>query len=94
MPGAESLTAFTIDLPDQDAAMALAGEAESTLHRLEALTGASLVLRGLSLQLRGRPTKLERAAGLVELLRPLWQEGQGITQVDVQTALSALDTGR
>lgn len=94
MPGAESLTAFTIDLPDQDAALALAGEAESTLHRLEALTGASLVLRGLSLQLRGRPTQLERAAGLVELLRPLWQEGQSITQVDVQTALSALDTGR
>jgi phosphate starvation-inducible PhoH-like protein len=94
MPEAEGLTAFSIDLPDQDAAMALAGEAESTLHRLEALTGASLVLRGLSLQLRGRPNQLERAAGLVELLRPLWQEGQGITQVDVQTALSALDTGR
>jgi phosphate starvation-inducible PhoH-like protein len=30
----------------------------------------------------------------VELLRPLWQEGQAITQVDVQTALTALDTGR
>jgi len=74
--------------------MALAGEAEATLHRLEALTGASLVLRGLSLQLRGRPNQLERAAGLVELLRPLWQEGQAITTVDVQTALTALDTGR
>jgi len=94
MSGADTLTSFSIDLPDQDAAMALAGEAESTLHRLEALTGASLVLRGLSLQLRGRPNQLERAAGLVELLRPLWQEGQAITQVDVQTALTALDTGR
>jgi phosphate starvation-inducible PhoH-like protein len=31
---------------------------------------------------------------LVELLRPLWQEGQALSQVDVQTALSALDTGR
>ncbi len=94
MSGADTLTSFSIDLPDQDAAMALAGEAETTLHRLEDLTGASLVLRGLSLQLRGRPNQLERAAGLVELLRPLWQEGQAITQVDVQTALSALDTGR
>jgi phosphate starvation-inducible PhoH-like protein len=94
MSGADTLTTFTIDLPDQDAAMALAGEAETTLHRLEALTGASLVLRGLSLHLRGRPNQLERAAGLVELLRPLWQEGQAITQVDVQTALTALDTGR
>ncbi len=92
MPGAESLTAFTIDLPDQDAAMALAGEAESTLHRLEALTGAALVLRGLSLQLRGRPTQLERA--FHPLLHAAAEEGQGITQVDVQTALSALDTGR
>ncbi len=94
MPGADTLSTFQIDLPDQDAALALAGEAESTLHRLEALTGASLVLRGLSLQLRGRPNQLERAAGLVELLRPLWQEGQAVTQVDVQTALTALDTGR
>ena len=94
MSGADTLTSFSIDLPDQDAAMALAGEAETTLHRLEALTGASLVLRGLSLQLRGRPNQLERAAGLVELLRPLWQEGQAITQVDLNTALQALDTGR
>ena len=47
MSGADTLTSFSIDLPDQDAAMALAGEAETTLHRLEALTGASLVLRGL-----------------------------------------------
>jgi phosphate starvation-inducible PhoH-like protein len=53
-----------------------------------------LVLRGLSLHLRGRASQLERASGLVELLRPLWQEGQSITQVDVQTALTALDTGR
>jgi phosphate starvation-inducible PhoH-like protein len=94
MSGADTLQTFCIDLPDQDAAMALAGEAESTLHRLEALTGASLVLRGLSLHLRGRASQLERAAGLVELLRPLWQEGQSISQVDVQTALNALDTGR
>jgi phosphate starvation-inducible PhoH-like protein len=94
MSGADTLQTFSIDLPDQDAAMALAGDAEATLHRLEALTGASLVLRGLSLQLRGRPSQLERAAGLVELLRPLWQEGQALSQVDVQTALSALDTGR
>jgi len=94
MSGADTLQTFSIDLPDQDAAMALAGEAESTLHRLEALTGAALVLRGLSVQLRGRPSQLERAAGLIELLRPLWQEGQSITQVDVQTALTALDTGR
>lgn len=46
MAGAETLPCFSIDLPHQEAALALAGEAEATLHRLEALTGASLVLRG------------------------------------------------
>ena len=40
------------------------------------------------------PSQLERAAALVELLRPLWQEGQAITQVDARVALQALDTGR
>ena len=38
---------FVLDLPAPDAALALAGEAETTLHRLEALTGASIVLLSL-----------------------------------------------
>jgi phosphate starvation-inducible PhoH-like protein len=85
---------FVLKLPDPDAALALAGEAEATLRRMEALTGASLVLRGIDLELRGTANQLERCAALVELLRPLWQEGQAISQVDLQTALTALDTGR
>jgi phosphate starvation-inducible protein PhoH and related proteins len=85
---------FILQLPHPSAALALAGEAEATLHRIGALTGASLVLRGLDLDLRGRPSQIERAAALVELLRPLWQEGQSIGPVDLQTALSALDSGR
>jgi phosphate starvation-inducible PhoH-like protein len=88
------LSSTTISLPSPAAALALAGEAEVTLHRLEALTGASLVLRGLDLLIQGRPSQLERAQSLVELLRPIWQEGQALSQVDVQTALSALDSGR
>jgi phosphate starvation-inducible PhoH-like protein len=88
------LSSTTISLPSPAAALALAGEAEATLHRLEALTGASLVLRGLDLLIQGRPSQLERAQSLVELLRPIWQEGQALSQVDVQTALSALDSGR
>ena len=91
----EGRTSFSIPLPNPAAALALAGDAESsTLHRLEALTGASLVLRGLDLVIQARPSQLERASALVELLRPLWQEGQTIGVVDVQTALQALDTGR
>ena len=94
MAGAPAITSFTIDLPDQSAALALAGEAEINLHRLEALTGASVVLRGLALSLRGLPPQLERAAGVVELLRPLWQEGQAVSTGDLQTVLAALDTGQ
>ena len=52
------------------------------------------MLRGLDLVIQAPPSQLERAAALVELLRPLWQEGQAITQVDVRVALQALDTGR
>ena len=88
------LTSTTISLASPAAALALAGEAESTLHRLEALTGASLVLRGLDLLVQGRPSQMERALTLVELLRPIWGEGQSLSQVDVQTALAALDSGR
>lgn len=94
MSGADPRQTFTIDLPDQEAALALAGEAEATLRRIEALTGGSLVLRGLQLMIQGRPSQLERSAALVELLRPFWQEGQAVSAVDLQTALQALDSGR
>jgi phosphate starvation-inducible PhoH-like protein len=87
------LSTATLSLPTPAAALALAGEAESTLRRLEALTGSSLVLRGLDLSVRARPSQLERTTALIELLRPLWQEGQQLSQVDLNTALQALDSG-
>ncbi|WP_413442648.1 PhoH family protein [Synechococcus sp. MIT S1220] len=85
---------FVLDLPNPDAALALAGEAESNLHRLEALTGSSLVMRGLQLVITGRSAQIERAAAVVELVRPIWQEGQSVSPVDLQSALGALNTGR
>jgi phosphate starvation-inducible PhoH-like protein len=85
---------FVIDLPDQGAALALAGEGEVTLRRLAELTGAQVVLRGLQLHIDGRPSQLERAAALVELLRPLWREGQPVSAVDLQTSLQALSSGK
>ncbi|TVS06408.1 MAG: PhoH family protein [Cyanobium sp. PLM2.Bin73] len=94
MADSEGLCNATLSLPSPQAALALAGEGEATLRRLEALTGASLVLRGLDLSLRARPTQLERATSLLDLLRPLWQDGQSISQVDLNTALQALDSGR
>jgi len=94
MTEAASMGRFTIDLPDSDAAIALAGVGQKILNRIEALTGASVVLRGLQLELKGRPTQLERAAGVIELIRPIWQEGQIVSQVDLQAAITSLDTGR
>ena len=94
MAGVTSEGHFVLDLPDTDAALALAGNGEQTLHHLQALTGASLVIRGLQLVIGGRPAQLERAAAVVELIRPLWQEGQAVSAVDLQAALTALDTGR
>ncbi len=94
MAGVTSEGRFVLDLPDTDAALALAGNGEQTLHHLQALTGASLVIRGLQLVIAGRPAQLERAAAVVELIRPLWQEGQAVSAVDLQAALTALDTGR
>ena len=94
MAGVTSEGRFVLDLPDTDAAIALAGNGEQTLHHLQALTGASLVIRGLQLVIGGRPAQLERAAAVVELIRPLWQEGQAVSAVDLQAALTALDTGR
>lgn len=44
--------------------------------------------------IQAKAPQLERASALVELLRPLWAEGQAIGAVDLQTALTALDTGR
>ncbi len=84
----------SIELPDSDAAVALCGNGQETLHRLHSLTGAKLVMRGLQLEIVGRPSQLERAAALIELLRPRWQEGEEISAVDLQAAMNALDTGR
>ncbi len=94
MNEAASPGSFLIDLPNSDSALAISGPGQQTLHLLEEMTGASFVMRGLQLEIGGMPPQLERAAGLIELMRPIWQEGQVITSVDLQTALNALDTGR
>lgn len=73
MPEAAATGRFVLDLPHPAAALALAGLAEETLHQLEVLTGASLVMRGLQLEMCGYPAQIERAAAVVELVRPIWQ---------------------
>jgi phosphate starvation-inducible PhoH-like protein len=64
------------------------------LRRLEALTGTTLVLRGLDLLIQGRSSQVERVSSLIDLLSPLWEAGEPVAPVDLQTALTALNTGR
>nr|AUG32272.1 PhoH-like phosphate starvation-inducible protein [Paulinella longichromatophora] len=94
MTEAESLdnsnSQFVVDLPDQSAAISLTGGPSGVIRRqLEKVTGASIVLRGLQLIIKGRPDQLEEAVGLIELLRHLWEEGKPITTVDVVEVLGS-----
>tara|TARA_Y100001968_G_C19407424_1_gene744463 strand:+ start:475 stop:1452 length:978 start_codon:yes stop_codon:yes gene_type:complete len=94
MTEATKVGRFSIDLPDSNAATALSGAGQETLRKLEALTGVSIVMRGLELEISGRSSQVERTASLVELLRPIWKEGELVSSVDLQAALTSLDTGR
>ncbi|MFO0137871.1 MAG: PhoH family protein [Cyanobacteriota bacterium] len=80
-------------LPSPEAAVALAGPSEANLRRLEALTGTTLVLYGLDLRIQGRESQVTRAHAVLSSLKPLWESGEPIAAVDLQTALTALDTG-
>ena len=64
------------------------------MRRLEALTGTSLVLYGLDLRIQGRESQVSRAHAVLSSLKPLWESGEPIAAVDLQTALTALDTGK
>ena len=93
MPEATSFGRFVIDLPDESAAIALSGLGQETLCRFEFLTGASFVIRGLQLEIYGQCSQVERASALVELMSPFWKEGEAISQVDLQAAMTSLDAG-
>jgi len=77
-----------------EASLALAGPEESNLRQIESLTGSNLVLRGLELFIQGADGPAERASKLICLLRPLWEQGDCLSAVDIRNALTALDTGR
>jgi phosphate starvation-inducible PhoH-like protein len=83
-----------LSLPSGEAALLLAGVAEGNLRLIERLTGVALVLRGTDLLLSGTPSAVERASRLVQALQPLWAGGDSVGPVDIQAALTALDTGR
>jgi phosphate starvation-inducible PhoH-like protein len=84
----------TIQLPSNESAIALAGEREENLKTLSRLTGTNLVLRGQELLISGTQKQVERVSSLVRSLKSFWNEGKAVTEVDIQTALQALDTDR
>ncbi|HEY9711025.1 MAG TPA: PhoH family protein, partial [Oculatellaceae cyanobacterium] len=84
----------TIQLPSNESAIALAGDREANIKTLSRHTGATLVLRGQELLISGTEKQVERASSLVRSLKPLWKDGQSITEVEIQNAFHALDTHR
>jgi phosphate starvation-inducible protein PhoH and related proteins len=84
----------TIQLPNNESAIALSGRKEENLKFLSQHTGTQVVLRGRDLLISGQPNAVERCARAVRSLKPYWQEGKIISQADLHTAFHALDTGR
>tara|TARA_B100000963_G_scaffold128926_2_gene112481 strand:+ start:508 stop:1464 length:957 start_codon:yes stop_codon:yes gene_type:complete len=85
---------FTIDLPSIDAATALSGPGNTSLKKFESLTGVSFTVRGLQLEMNGLSSKLEKASALVELTRPIWEQGLEVPEVDLNAAFSSLNVGQ
>ena len=94
MKEVSSIGHFTIDLPSTIAATALSGPGNSFLKKFESLTGVSLTIRGLQLEMNGMISNLEKASALVELTRPIWEQGLEVPEVDLKAAYSSLNMGQ
>lgn len=87
-------TSQTIQLPDSQSAIALAGSNEQNLKLLARHTGVSLVLRGQDLLITGQEKAVSRCAKAVRTLEPLWSMGKTLYEPDILTAFQAIDTNR
>lgn len=83
---------LTIELDTPESAIALAGSQEKNLKLIAQRTGATLVLRGQSLIISGTETQVERCQNILRSLEVLYSEGRDISEVDIQSALHAVDT--
>ncbi len=84
----------TIQLPNSENAIALAGSKEQNLKLLSRQTGVTLVLRGQDLLIKGQEKAVARCAKAIRTLEPLWSIGKAIYEPDILTAFQAIDTGR
>ena len=87
-------TSQTIQLPDSQSAIALAGNNEQNLKLLSRHTGVSLIMRGQDLLIKGQQKAVERCAKAIATLEPLWSMGKTLYEPDILTAFQAIDTGR
>jgi phosphate starvation-inducible PhoH-like protein len=84
--------ALTIQLPNIESAIALAGSGEENLKTISWQTGATLVLRGQDLLIYGTANQVDVANRLVRSLSDLWIKGNNVSVADISTARQALDT--
>ncbi len=87
-------TSQTIQLPDNQSAIALAGSNEQNLKLLSRHTGVKLVLRGQDLLITGQEKAVARCAKAIRTLGPLWSIGKTLYEPDILTAFQAIDTNR
>ncbi len=87
-------TSQTIQLPDSQSAIALAGNNEQHLKLLARHTGVNLVLRGQDLLITGQEKAVARCAKAILTLEPLWSKGKTLYEPDILTAFQAIDTNR
>jgi phosphate starvation-inducible protein PhoH and related proteins len=86
--------ALTIQLPSVDSAIALAGDREENLRTLTKQTGALVVLRGQELRISGTDEQIELSKRLIFSLKDSWSRGKTLAEVDILTALQALEGDR
>ena len=87
-------TSFSLELPNPESAIALAGEREQNLKQLAQQTGANVVLRGQTLLISGTEKQVELVTQWVRSLEPYWSQGKSIDAADLATARQALNSDR
>jgi phosphate starvation-inducible protein PhoH and related proteins len=89
-----SATSQTIQLPNSESAIALAGSKEQNLKFLSRYTGVAVILRGQDLLLQGQEKAVARCAKAIRILESLWSLGKTLQEPDIITAFQAIDTDR
>ncbi len=84
----------TLELPNTESAIALAGSGEANLDLISRHTGVKIVLRGQQLLILGQEKAVARTVKIVRSLHELWEKGSPISEADLTTAFQAVDTGR